>query len=159
MNFKLLIFFVLFASSFSFSKDVSDFEKMLSGFPECKFDGVYLDFDSKVPQHKYFSDRKMMPKQIENYLAVFEINEFFYGLSVSEIYIPADTLSVVAIVIDAPIARVEEKLKSVLVNGYNINVPAGSEVSIVYPSLVRDKSNPEKTILFCDAEPNYIFEN
>ena len=51
---KIFIGIIFFVSQFSFSEELSDFEKMLSGFPECKFDGVYLDLDKQIPQHKYF---------------------------------------------------------------------------------------------------------
>ena len=90
-------------------------------------------------------------------LPIFYINEKYYGLPVSEIYIPAG-YAMVLVVIDVPIAVAEIKLKKILSDGYNISVPAGSESLKVYPSLEKDRSNLEKTILYCDAEPNYMSE-
>ena len=35
-------------------KELSDFEKMLEGFSECKFENVYVEYVSKKPLHDYF---------------------------------------------------------------------------------------------------------
>jgi len=45
---KFFIVFILFISHFSFSKELSDFEKMLVGFPDCKFNKVYYDFEKNT---------------------------------------------------------------------------------------------------------------
>lgn len=110
MGFKNLILMLLLPQ-ICLSDELSDFEMMLKGFPECKFEGVYLELETLIPQHKYFIDRNMKPEKIESYLAKFIVKESYYGLGVSEIYIPADTLSVVAIVINEERKNVEKKLE------------------------------------------------
>ncbi len=149
MRVKWLIVSLLFISSFSFSKELSDFEKMLSGFPSCNFNGVFLDLNTLVPQHKYFTDRKMRPEKVEGYLAKFNVDEMYLGLHVSEIYIPADTLSVIAIVIDEDISKVERSLNHVLVNGYNKEFIEGDSKSIIVPTIERYKLDPKKTVMSC----------
>ena len=61
MKEKIIIGCLIIFSHLTLSKELSDFEEMLSGFPECKFNGVYLGLDRQISQNKYFIDRNMKP--------------------------------------------------------------------------------------------------
>lgn len=99
-------------------KELSDFEKMLKGFRECKFEKLYVEFGSTKPLHDYFIKRNLTPYKVENELAYFHVDESFMGLSVKEIIIPAG-FSVVAIVFEENLVSAEKKLKNYLIYGYN----------------------------------------
>lgn len=133
------------------AEENSDFENMLSGFYKCEFEGVYLDLETGLPIHSYFIDRGLKPKKIEHYLAHYHVSENFHELPVSEIYIPADTLSAVIIVIDASLDLVEKKLHGYLKYGYNKEFVFGDESreTVLTPTLKVHKLNKKKTALMC----------
>ena len=133
----------------------SDFEKMLSGFPSCEFENLYVDYATHVPQHQYFTDRNMMPNKVEKEAAFFNIDEKFHDIPVDEIVISAG-FGIVIIRFDAPLGIVEEKMHGFLKYGYNKPpLPVGAEDAILTPLLKPDVVTPQKTNLICDFEPNY----
>lgn len=43
------------------NKKLSDFEKMLEGFAECKFNGMYVDYNTHEPKNDFFIKRNAKP--------------------------------------------------------------------------------------------------
>ncbi len=149
----LLIFFLLPISCMA--KKESEFEKMLAGFPECKFENLYVDYKTHEPQHQYFKERGLMPNKVENEAAFFNVNEKFHGMPVDEIVISAG-YTIVSIRFVAPPESVEQKMRAFLKNGYNKEpLPAGSDAAMLTPLLKRNITSPQKTNLTCDFEANY----
>lgn len=148
---KIFIGIIFFVSQFSFSEELSDFEKMLSGFPECNFDGVYIDFDSKLPVHSYFIARNMKPDQVdvEMELFSFKVNEIFYGLRVEEIFLSSNFHGTNGIIFSDSIEIVKDKMRLFLRHGFNKESPNND---FVVPKLERYHLDKGKTILFCEVE-------
>ncbi len=120
MRVKFLIVILLFVSNLSFSKELSDFEKMLSGFPECKFNEFFLDEKTGEPIHEFLKRRNLKPKEMDfGVYAVYELNEIFYGLRVSKLIIDSQLQTIVGIDIEGKKFMVEKNLHDFLIYGYN----------------------------------------
>ena len=151
MNIKILIFPLIFFSNLSFSKGLSDFEKMLAGFPECKFNKIYYDFEKNTVDNEFFLKRNIKPLSFENDIAEYNVDEELYGIHVSKLFVPAGTLGLVFVVFDDKYSSVEAKIKKYLIYGYNEEFIVGSEDKSqkLVPELRVYDLDKNKTTLAC----------
>ncbi len=127
MRVKFLIVIFLFISNFSFSKELSDFEKMLSGFPDCRFSNMYYDVEKNYIDNKYFIKKNLRPSEVTHGIAEYDVDENLYGIHVSKLFIPAGTLGLIFVVFDEDYNTVEKKISKYLIYGYNREYIVGGD--------------------------------
>lgn len=149
MKLKTFLLFCLLSTNCC-AKKVSDFESMLAGFSDCRFESVYINEDIDVPSHKYFTDRSLKPYKIENNFAYYKVNEKFYGLSVIEIIIPASTFFAYAIVINEDVKSTKNKISKYFPAGFC--VPNDEDSCNVKPVLDVYSEDRTKTTLSCFSD-------
>ncbi len=150
MRVKFLIVILLFVSNLSFSKELSDFEKMLSGFPECRFDGLYVDSKSRVPAHNYL--KIIDPYFVDEEFGIFyyKVDETFYGLSVIEMVVPVGFHGVFGVVFNEDMKIVKDKLNKFLSYGYNKQTKDDSPINV--PFIDYYSMNKTKVIMYCNFD-------
>ncbi len=129
----------------------SDFEKMLSGFPTCDFEGVSIAPGDHVSTHSYFAERNLRPDRIEGQLAFFSINESYHGLTVREMIIPASTWVFYSIHFQASVTEVKERLKDVFYLGFYSSSEAETLEYVSRPVLAEDSNDPRRSVLWCSS--------
>ena len=134
------------------AKGNSDFEEMLSGFPTCVIEGVYVNYyGEQTPVHKYFLDRDLKPSLVkdEDGFAHFDIDEDFHGLKVYKIIIPG-TRAYHAIFFQEPVTEVKKKLKPLFHRGFD----SSSDLNCgVKPVLAEYPDDSDWSILWCNPKP------
>ena len=129
--------------------EYSSFERMLSGFSKCEFNGVYVDIFTKMPVNEYFIRNELKPYKIVDGFAYFHLSEKFHGLPVYEISIPSSTFDVHAIYINAPIAEVKEVLEKVFYSGFSLGKEDDAGMR---PVMMSVNGNANKTVVFCSPK-------
>ncbi|QHU99710.1 hypothetical protein BWK47_05895 [Synechocystis sp. CACIAM 05] len=126
----------------------SDFEDVMRGFPECKFEGVYLAPWEGIdrPKHPFF--QRLVPDKIQDDFAYYQIEESYYDLPVSAIMIPAGTWGVYAVTFDVPVEIARERLQAIF--GSNFAETRESELGLA-PQLIMDPVNEQKSIWVCTS--------
>ena len=127
----------------------SDFEKMLSGFPTCDFEGVSIAPGDHVSTHSYFAERNLRPDRIEGQLAFFSLNESYHGLTVREMIIPASTWVSYSIHFQESVTEVKERLKDLFYLGFYSSSETDALAFVTRPVLHEDPDDPRRSFLFC----------
>lgn len=124
------------------------FEEMLAGFEICQFKDVYVDIFTKKPVHPYFVERQLSPCEIKDDMAIFCINESYYGLPVYRLMIPAGTFDVHAIYVDLPIDRARKSVRPKFGTEYRSSTKSDDGER---PVLLSDPADSKKSILMCKS--------
>lgn len=140
---------VIFGSSAKAAKN--EFETMLDGFLTCQSKDIYIPYGEKEPKHPYFSRHHLSPYKTENGFAYFRLKGVtYYGLSVTEIMIPASTWGVLAISFNASLSKARAHFRKVIGSEFRGNEQSeNGEV----PELQEDLDIPGQSILVC-TNPN-----
>jgi hypothetical protein len=148
---KFLIAILLFISSFASSKELSEFEKMLSGFPVCRFKNMYYDAEKNYVDNEYFKKKNIKPSEIVNGIAEYDVDENLYGIHVSKLFIPAGTLGLIFVVFDEEYSSVENEIRKYLIYGYNKEYMVGGDdhSQKLVPELRAYDLDKAKTTLAC----------
>ena len=129
----------------------SDFEKMLSGFPTCDFEDVYIEIDGSIPRHSYFAERNLRPDRIQGGHAFFSLNESYHGLTVREmiIAVSSSTPLFYYIQFQASVTEVKERLKDMFYLEFYSSLETDRLEFIGRPILYEDPDDPRRSFLFC----------
>ena len=132
-------------------QDYSDFEKMLSGFPACDFEDIYISPGANILKHSYFAERNLKPDRIEGGLAFFSLNESYYGLTVLEMIIPASSWSFYALQFQESVTEVKKRLKNLFYLGFYSSSETDNLVGITRPVLDKDRNDHRRSLLWCHS--------
>ena len=132
-------------------QDYSDFETMLSGFPACDFEDIYVSPGANIPKHGYFAERNLKPDRIEGGLAFFSLNESYHGLTVLEMIIPASSWSFYALQFQESVTEVKKRLKNLFYLGFYSSSETDNLVGITRPVLDKDRDDHRRSLLWCHS--------
>lgn len=105
--------------------ELSEFEKIFEGFSICKFDGLYLDYNTLKPKNDFFNKRNITPIRFEGDTSdevYFEVNEKFFGNEVKHVVLSRGFHGIVGLTFLNSVESVKNNLDVFMKNNYSLNI-------------------------------------
>ena len=146
----LILVFSLPANGAEKRIHLNELEKMLNGFSTCKFEGVYIDWQTGKAVHPYLSKLAKSGMKIKDDFAYFNnIPKTFHGFKVLELIVPAQTWSVHQLVLDTPRQRARPILERALKTKLPPVSPLPEDSDDFVPLLREYPGKPNWSVLEC----------
>jgi hypothetical protein len=110
--------------NYSSNIELSEFEKIFEGFSSCKFDGLYLDYNTLKPKNDFFNKRNITSIRFDGDTSdevYFEVNEMFFGNEVKHVILSRGFHGIVGLTFLNSVESVKNNLDVFMKNNYSLN--------------------------------------